>query len=552
MYLSRCKQRSGNHCIVLVEGYRDKKTGKVKHRVIKSMGVEEQLIKENNDPNIFEHLKEAQRNSQAAKRITITLDTGKPNSKEEDFLTYSHAWIEKYYNMLGLEDCMDKIQSKTKKLFNLNDVLKTLVIGRCFTPDSKKATCEEQVRFYNLPKIDLNGVYRSLDVLAEQKENILNCIQEHVQGRDTSVIYYDVTNFWFEADPDGFRERGCSKENRPNPIVQMGLFIDNNGLPVDYQLFEGNMPDCSTLVPAFEEVKQKYHSDKIIITADKGLNSGHNIHYILDQGNGYIVSQSVRRSSQEFKDRVLDQEGYTTNPDGSFKVKEFIQEREIKGSNGTVRTIKEKVVCFWSQKYQIKESSERDALLEDVQRMVNNPSLYKQSNHKGLKKYILDPTKPDLRLNTKKIEEDYALDGYYTIITSELDLSAGSIIEKYRGLWRIEESFRVLKTDLEGRPVYVRTRAHIEAHFLICFIALLIMRMMEKALKRKYSVSALREGLKLGQCAKVDSAIYQIRCKSNVIRDLEARYRVKFDVSYATPNMLAGYAREVTRAVTTK
>lgn len=554
MFVRRAKQRSGKHTIVLVEGYRDK-DGKVKSRFIKSFGVEEELMKE--DPDIFEHLRQQYKDKKEEAKVNIELDLNQKNSREENFLIYGDIWIEKIYEDLGITKCLDKIQKGESIKYSLNNVLKTLVVNRCLLPDSKKAAHEKQERFFGNTNVKLDDIYKGLTVFEQNKKEIVNAIQDNITKkykRDLSIVFYDVTNVWFECEEDEFRKKGCSKENRKEPIVQIGLFIDRSGLPIGYKLFSGEKLDCTTLVPAFSEIKEKYGTNKVIITADKGLNSGTNLSHIINNGNGYIVSQSIRKADKEFKERVISEEGYVYNSDQSFKIKDFIQERTIRDEEGRAKTIKEKVVCFWSENYQKKEKKERDKILKKIQEMVSKPSLYNQNNHKGAKKYISVKGEKEtvLSLNQKKVEADEILDGYYTIITSETLLTNQEIIEKYRGLWRIEESFKVLKTDLEGRPVYVRTKEHIEAHFLICFIALTIMRIIQNLLKYKYSTEKIKSALCKAECCKITSSLLALRSNDDVFVELEQKYGVYLDRANVTLNEMINYRKSVMKtAITT-
>ena len=343
----------------------------------------------------------------------------------------------------------------------------------------------------------------------------------------------------------------------------MGLFIDNQGLPVDYYLYEGNKPDCTTLVPSFEKIKDTYKTNKVIITADKGLNSGSNLGYILSTNNGYIVSQKIRGASKALTNEVLDETGWYSNKTEDFKLKEFTRTIDVKYPDGSIHQHKQKVVCIWSLKYQIKEKSSRDALLSSILAMAEDPTKFKQSCHKGMKKYI-DETTVDKKtgeenkdvtvvtsLNQEKIAKDELLDGYYLIVTSETELSVSEIIQKYRGLWRIEQSFRITKTDLRGRPVFVRTREHINAHFLTCFITLTLIRMLEIRLNRKYSAKVIIDGINSAMATDISKDIYLVNKRSEVIDDLDAILGIIFDKRYVRKENINGYRYKVMNCVYT-
>jgi transposase len=269
----------------------------------------------------------------------------------------------------------------------------------------------------------------------------------------------------------------------------MGLFIDDNGLPIAYRLFPGNNTDQTTLRPALEESIDKMGFGKVIIVADGGLNNEPNIAYILSKGNGYIVSKSTKKSDKNVKKWILEEEGYAWNEKRTFKVKSMIRRRKIKDANGNRMEITEKLVCFWSKKHYDREMKENAKFVEYLESVTRNPDKLKDKPRK-IEKFLkkteivkgtgeVVKTVTRLSIDEKKVREYLNLLGYYTLMTSETQKTEQEIINKYHGLSRIEDSFRITKSDLEGRPVYVRTAEHINAHFLICFIALTMIRLIQ-------------------------------------------------------------------------
>jgi transposase len=269
----------------------------------------------------------------------------------------------------------------------------------------------------------------------------------------------------------------------------MGLFIDDNGLPIAYRLFPGNHTDQTTLRPALEKSIDKMDFGKVIIVADGGLNNGPNIAHILDKGNGYIVSKSTKKSDKTVKAWILDETGYTWNETKNFKVKSQIRTRKIKDSAGNVKEITEKLVCYWSKKHYERERHENEKFIEYLSAVIANPDKLKDKSKKierFLEKTVINKdtgeivrAATNLTLDMDKVREYIDLMGYYTIMTGEIDKPDAEIIDKYHGLSRIEDSFRITKSELEGRPVFVRTPEHINAHFLTCFIALSMMRLIQ-------------------------------------------------------------------------
>ena len=288
---------------------------------------------------------------------------------------------------------------------------------------------------------------------------------------------------------EGLRKKGPSKEKRSEPIVQMGLFIDDRGIPIAYRLFSGNNIDQTTLRPAMKKSIDKLKFGKVIIVADGGLNSDKNIAHILSEGNGYILSKSTKKSAKTVKDWIIEGNGYVWNEKRTFKVKSIIRKRTIKDENGQSHDITEKLVCYWSKKHYDLEIQENAKFLEYLESVIACPDKLKDKPRKiekFLKKMEVDKetgeivdTKSHLSIDMDKLQAYKDLLGYYTIMTSEIEKSERDIIDKYHGLSRIEDSFRITKSDLDGRPVYVSNPDHINAHFLVCFIALTMIRLIQ-------------------------------------------------------------------------
>jgi transposase len=426
------------------------------------------------------------------------------------------------YDALGIYDVLNLHKSRSKVEYDLNGIARLLVFGRLLWPDSKLGTYESRDRylFGIAPTASEREVYRVLDCLDKKAEAIQMRMNTKIRasvGRNTEVCFYDVTNYWFEIgqnDEDekdymgnivrpGLRKKGVSKEKRDEPIVQMGLFIDDNGIPIAYRLFPGNHTDQTTLRPALAKSIDKMKFGKVIIVADGGLNSGPNIAHILDKGNGYIVSKSTKKSDKEVKAWMLDETGYEWNEKRTFKVKSKIRKRKIKDADGKTVEITEKLVCYWSKKHYDREVHENAKFIEYLESVIDNPDKLKDKPKK-IEKFLekievakdtgeIVDTKTVLLIDKNKVQEYLDLLGYYTLMTSEIGKTDREIINKYHGLSRIEDSFRITKSDLDGRPVFVRTPEHINAHFLICFIALTMVRLMQYRILKHLGKDTLGE-----------------------------------------------------------
>ncbi|HHY70637.1 MAG TPA: IS1634 family transposase, partial [Thermoanaerobacterales bacterium] len=427
--------------------------------------------------------------------------------------------------------------------FNSNSIMKVLLFARLLYPCSKKATVEIKDRFFDKADFTLDDVYNCLTHFNKIEKEAQQFIHEQIvkqYDRKTDLIYYDVTNYYFEIDKqDDFRKKGPCKKHSSNPIVQMGLSVDRQGIPISYRLFEGNMHDSQTLMPILKDIKKQYNTKRIIVVADKGLNSGDNIAFNIILGDGYIYSKSVRGASDDFKSYVLDDEGYTWIGN-DYKRKSSVVPTEINVTVGKYKNgknkkkkvqIDQKQVIFYSRKYAERAKKQREAVIAKAVDLIANPSKYQKATSYGAASYVANiefdkktgeilNTGKKLFLDEEKIKQDELLDGYYAIVTSELDESDDRIIELYRGLWKIEESFKITKSNLDARPVYLTRKDHINAHFFICFIALVIARIVEIRLNNKYSIEKILNSLRLVSCSHMDANHYLFDYADEVTDDI--------------------------------
>jgi transposase len=562
MFLRRIKRANGKVSIVAVEGYR--MDGKAKQRVVKYYGTESQLLE--NDP---EAIKKIEQEIKATPKIEteyqMVLRLSQKAPECNLIRNYGYFWLDRYYHKLGIDKTVQEF-SKDKKIgYDLNLITRIMVFSRCLYPSSRRSIYLHQMdKFVEDFDVQLKSLYRALTNLSCLKNAIVNSCYLNLAKSyrtDASILYYDVTNYFFEIEKeDSLRKKGCSKEHRPLPIVQMGLFTDTRGLPVNFLLFPGNSPDCTTLKTALDSIKDQYSTSKVIITADKGLNSNANLGKILSDGNGYIFSQKIRGACAKLKKQVLSDDGWYQSKD--FAYKSFIRQIDVTHPNGGTFSHPQRVICIWSYKYHQKEKTERAQLLEKVAVLADNPNKFRQSCHTGIRKYINETiidkktlvenkdVKIATSLNQKRLETDEELDGYYLLVTSELELPEKDVIKKYQGLWKIEQTFRITKSDINARPVYVRTQEHIEAHFLICFIALTILRMIELDLGG-FSTSEITKGLEQAQLTNIGKEIYAINYRTEVIKALEERYDTILDKHYLKKEELKKFQLSVLSSVYT-
>lgn len=551
MYLRKSfNKKTGRTYLSIVHGYRDKEAKKSRSIVIKSLGYLDELEKLYPDPVAYftaeakamekqRLLEEASVSFSIAKNecLALNADTKK---------NFGYSALSKIYHELGIHTFLINRQRHSNEEYDANAIMKMLVFSRLLSPASKKKSYEDRQWFFENDHYSLDDVYRCLSFFHKHNDNLQLWINDKIKnlyGRDTSLVYYDVTNYYFETDKiEEFRKKGVSKEHRPNPIVQMGLFMDNNGIPITYQLFPGNTNDCLTYRPNLSRIKKEYGLGKVVIVADKGMTTGDNIWYTLSAGDGYVFSMSVRGADKELKDYVLSENGYEWLG-SEYKRKSRLYPRTIQVTTASGRkmkkTVDEKQVVFYSEKYDKRAKAERAAALIKAQDLIANPGKYTRATSYGAAGYIKNidfdkqtgevlKTSKSLELDLDKLKEEEALDGYYVIITSEYKESSDRIIEMYRGLWKIEESFRVTKSDLEARPVYVSREDHIQAHFLTCFVALVIARILEMKTEHKYSIARLLESLGKAECIHLQQNYYLFGYYDEILRDIGEKLGIDF------------------------
>lgn len=558
MYLRKCtNKKTGRTQLSIVQGYRDA-SGKVRQKTILPVGYLDVLQKQYEDPiGHFEELARQMTEEYNQSNSPIRLDISLSQSLSLDTdnrRNFGYAALSSIYHDLEIHSFFQNRQRMTKAQFNYNSIFRSLVFARLIAPASKRASFSYLKHFFERADFSLDDVYRSLPFFKKYQADLQLWIHEHIRqnyGRDTSLVYYDVTNYYFEIDePNEMLRRGVSKEHRKDPIVQMGLFMDTNGLPISYGLFSGNTLDKQTLIPMMGKLQDDYSLGRIIVVADRGLITGDNIFQTLSDGNGYILSYSIRGSDKAFQDYVLDPAGYIQKKDG-FRIKSRLAPRKIRVTDvltGKKKNlmVDEKHVVFYSPAYAKKAKMEREEILKKAKSMIQEPQKYTRSTSYGAAKYvknlsfdketgeILTHAEKALELDEKLIAEEELYDGYYAIVTSEHKLSDGQIIDIYRGLWKIEESFRITKSDLETRPVYLKNLEHIQAHFLICFVALVLARLLEYRLGRKYGVSSILESLRKCECSLIEQNIYVFDYYDEILKDVGELLNIDFSKKYRT------------------
>lgn len=544
MHLKKAKTSSGRIYLSIADSYYDKQRKMSRSKTIESLGYLDELEKLYDDPvahfsKRVEQLK-AEKNARLAPVNFTFYDSDRLCIGDDFRKNFGYAALSKIYHELGIHTFLINRQRHSKEQYDANTIMKMLVYSRLLFPASKKSSFDNRGRFFEKTDYSLGDVYRCLSLLDRQKENLQIWMNNRIKmnyGRDTSLIYYDVTNYYFETDgQDDFLHKGVSKEHRPNPIVQMGLFMDNNGIPITYELFPGNTNDCLTYRPNFGRIKKQFDLGRVISVADKGMTTGDNIWYTINTPthDGYVFSMSIRGAEKSIKEYVLKEDDYEwlgrEYKRKSRKCPRTIQVTSVTGKK-LKKQVDEKQVVFWSEKYAKRARAEREAALAKARDLTANPGSYTRATSYGAAKYVkkveydketgeILTASSILDIDEEKIREEEALDGYYMLLTSEMETSDDEIIDMYRGLWRIEESFKITKSELEARPVYVWTKEHIEAHFLTCFVALTIARILEMKLERKHSIGTILGSLSKASCSLVQQNYYLFDYYDEVLKDI--------------------------------
>jgi transposase len=524
VFVKETRYKNGRVNLAIIEGRWER--GQSRQRTVRKLGYVDVLEKEHDDARAWAQALCGTMNAERAAATTAVAIEIHPmekiDARTEGAKNIGVAIPLYYYNSLGIERTLRNHVRGQGIEYDPNAVMRLLCAERLIDPGSKLAAWSRRDHHFFRSDFSDDDAYRALDVFAKSAEAIVAAMNRAIakmHKRDLRSVYYDVTNYYFEIDAeDDLRKKGVSKEHRPKPIVQMGLAQDSDGIPLGFQIFPGNTNDCETMLPIMKKMRKQAGSGRHIMVADKGLNTSTNIAAITLDGNGFVLSQSIRgkKSPKELREWTVSDEGYrvrkddTDGPDFKCKSRQDVKLAHVLGPDEKTKDvdIDVKVVAFWSSKYARRAKCERAKAIEKARVLAADPSKYDKAIHFGAAKYLkgvhIDKKTGEMLtgagcvpcIDEDMIAAEERLDGYYVIITSETDMPDSQIIDTYRGLWRIEESFKVTKSCLKSRPVFVWTDSHIRAHFLICYIALAITRLIQYDTGFRYSAEAILENIR--------------------------------------------------------
>ena len=583
LFIKKYKYTSGKIYCSIVDGFRT--NGKVKQKVIQKYGYYDELKEKYGDVDKYLNDELIKLKKAFETSFTIKIDRNQINNFDDDTYNIGYSYFKSIFQELNIATVLKEKQYSTNIQYSLPKACELLTYSRIITPGSIKHTYENKNMFFEPFELSLDDLYRSLKPMLDCKEDIFKIIWESTKekyNRDAATSYYDCTNYYFEIEYDdqdirdengkskiikkGIRKRGPEKNHRPDPIVEMGLLLDKSGFPISYNIFPGNTSEKETIVPEIQKIKRRHNIDKIIVVADRGLNCSDNMIKTagldLDKKNrdGYIYGQSIRGADKEFKDWVLKDDYIVDkiidedNNEIIFKHKSRIYPKKMyvtrddKGltKNGNKKkqtvTIDQKQMVYYSQKYADKQKRDRLMVIEKAKDLIKNPGAYTRATSYGAAGYINDikfdketgqiSTVSSLSLNEDKIKEEEKFDGYYSIVTSEENLSDLELRNIYKGLSKIEETFKITKSEFNARPINVRLEEHIDAHFLICFISLIIIRILQKKVDEKYSLKNLISKIKKFQCTHEGGNLYKFIGYKPEIQYLNEKLNLNLDKKY--------------------
>ena len=568
--------------------------GRTKQKCIENLGRLDELQKRFDDPvSHFKKVAEEKNAEQNTSRKTsVPIDLSSTMSTSEDNLrNVGYAVLKDLYKQLELDKFWKLVLRKTSIQYDLEAVFRLLVFSRILYPGSKRDTfLNKSAYFEDMDGFSLKDTYKALDVFDQYDEQLQKWIYSHsskICERNMSVSYFDCTNYYFDIgrsdmdtfDDDGrpvdgkgnpaeikYRKRGPEKNHRPDTIVEMGLLMDKDGIPLAFDLFPGNESEKVHMRPIINRVKSQFGSGRVIFVADRGLNTSDNIYFLNGDNkadhnprDGYVYGQSVRGADAEFKAWVLKGDYKTeklTDDDGrevTFTHKSRIHPKTIQ-VNTTVPgqkkkrkksvSIDQKQMAYYSEKYAKKQKHDRDIMVARAKDLIKHPKKYDKITAAGSGAYVqniaFDKSTGEiiegreLVLDEAKIDEEEKYDGYYSIVTSELKMSDHEMRETYRGLARIEETFKISKTEFESRPVFVWTNEHIEGHFATCFTALVLIRLLQSKLGSRYPIGKTIESLRKYNCTQIGTTLYQFVYYDEILEECGKIFHLELNNRYRT------------------
>ena len=471
------------------------------------------------------------------KQIKLTFHADRPLDYDKQvFYRGGYLFLQSIYYQLQINKICRKLKQKHKFKYDINAILSDMIYARILEPRSKRSSYKAASEFLEKPSYKLHDLYRALDVLGAECDLIQAELYKnsHFLGaRNDKVLYYDCSNYYFEIEQeDGNKKYGKSKEHRPNPIIQMGLFMDGDGIPLAFSTFAGNANEQTSLKPLEKKILGEFGCQKFIYCSDAGLGSESIREYNHMGERAYIVTQSIKKLKKEEKEWALDPQGFKKVSDDTpvdiTKLNSNDKGLYYKDEPYTTKKLHQRLIITYSPKYAAYQRTIRDKQVERAQKMLDSGNTKKNRKNPNDPARFIEKTAvtpegeaADIKysLDENKITEETLYDGLYAVCTDLLDDNVADILKVSEGRWQIEECFRIMKTDFSARPVYLQDENRIQAHFLICFLALTIYRFLEKKMDLKYTCEELLETLKAINFAEIQEQGYIPLYKREAITD---------------------------------
>ena len=548
----------------VIESYRNK-DGKRTSRIVEKLGNEEEVLKKSNgeDPVVWakryiENLNKLEQENKLKILIEKSTSTLIPKN-EQNLFNCGYLFLEKIYYELGLNEICKDISKKYRFEYDLNNILSRLIYGRIIFPSSKLSTNKLAKKFIEQPKFKLHDMYRSLGVIAKENEYIQSELYKNslkISKRNTGILYYDCTNYFFEIEnEDELRRYGNSKENRPNPITQMGLFMDGDGIPLAFSITPGNTNEQTTLTPLEKKILKDFELSRFVVCTDAGLASTANRKFNDKEERAFITTQSIKKLKKHLMDWALNEEGWKLINDSKtynlkkinenedlYKDKIFYKERWIK-ENG----LEQKLIVTYSIKYKNYEREIRNRQIERAKEAITKNIKIDRYRQTDYKRFVTKtPVTKDgeiadkkiYAIDTKLIENEEKFDGFYGVCTN-LEDGAEEIIKVNKRRWEIEECFRIMKSEFKARPVYLSREDRIIAHFTTCFLSLVIYRFLEKRLEEKYTCNEIIETLRYMNLNKVSEIGYiPAYTRTDITDSLHEKFNFRTDNEITTTKIM--------------
>ena len=518
MRLSLVKSKNAIQFYV-IKSFRNS-NGKNTSKIIEKLGNLEEVTKKANgqDPvqwakEYIDTLNEKEKNEALDIIAKFSPSTQIPKDVQNSY-NGGYLFLQDIYYSLGLDKICNDISAKYRIKYDLNSVLANLIYTRIIEPSSKLSAFETAKSFLEQPNFELQNIYRALEIISKETENIEASVYKNslnVVNRNTKILYYDCTNYFFEIEEaEGIKQYGKNKENRPLPIVQMGLFMDGDGFPLAFVIDSGNTNEQVTLKPLEKQIIKDFELSKFVVCTDAGLASHENRIFNNIQDRSFIVTQSLKKIKRHLKDWALSKEDWhklnsnklinLNDIDNSSSNEEIYYKERWINENG----LEQRLIVSYSPKYAAYQKNIRTNQIERAKNLINNPTTISKNRQNDPKRFIKSSSitndgeiaeKKVFSLNQSAIDNEAMFDGFYAVCTT-LEDDISEIIKVNKRRWEIEESFRILKSDFKARPVYLKRDDRIKAHFTTCFLALLIYRILEHKLDEKYTSSKIIQTLR--------------------------------------------------------